>query len=705
MLAAACGGQPWNMPYPAQDQQANVLYSTFEARPKHLDPARSYSSNEVEFTGQIYEPPLQYHYLDRPYRLIPLTAARLPEPYFLDAKGERLPVGAPVSAVAYSVYEIEIQPGIRYQPHPAFAEDSSGNLVNLDLSSDELNQIHHLSEFDNVGTRELIAEDYVYQIKRLAHPKLQSPIFGLMAQYIDGLDELAAALAEAKKRHPEEFLDLRDFVLRGVDVVDRYRYRIKIKGLYPQFLYWLAMPFFAPIPYEADQFYAQPQLEARNISFDWYPVGTGPYMLAKNDPNMEMVLERNPNFHGERYPSIGELSDAQAGLLRDADAPLPFLDKIVFKLEKETIPYWNKFLQGYYDTSGISSDSFDQAIRFGGAGEARLTDDMMAQGIRLVTSVGTSTYYIGFNMMDPVIGGNSERARKLRQAISIAVDYEEFISIFLNGRGIAAHGPVPPGIFGFSEGESGINPVVYDWVNGKATRKPIERAQELLAQAGYPNGVDAQTGQTLVLNFDVTASSGPDEKAQLDWWRKAFRKLNIELVVRATDYNRFQDKMLKGNAQIYEWGWNADYPDPENFLFLLYGPHGKAKYQGENASNYANPEFDQLFDQMKNKINGPERQQLISRMLTLVRHDAPWLWGYHPKSYGLYHSWFSNAKPNQMANNTLKYKRIDPVLREQKRLEWNPPIFWPLLLVVGVLMAVVYPAFVAYRRRLWARAL
>lgn len=86
-------------------------------------------------------------------------------------------------------------------------------------------------------------------------------------------------------------------------------------------------------------------------------------MLAENDPNRRMVLLRNPNFHGERYPCEGEAEDAAAGLLVDCGKPLPFIERAVFTREKEAIPYWNKFLQGYYDASGISSDSFDQAVR------------------------------------------------------------------------------------------------------------------------------------------------------------------------------------------------------------------------------------------------------------------------------------------------------------------------------------------------------
>ena len=386
-------------------------------------------------------------------------------------------------------------------------------------------------------------------------------------------------------------------------------------------------------------------------------------------------------------------------MLADAGKPLPFVDRVVFKLEKENIPYWNKFLQGYFDTSGISSDSFDQAIQFNSAGDATLTDTMREKGIRLETTIATSTSYMGFNMLDPVIGGDSVRARKLRQAVSIALDYEEYISIFLNGRGIAAQGPIPPGIFGYVDGAHGINSIVYDWVNNEPQRKPLAIAQKLLDEAGYKNGIDPDTGNPLILNFDTPSGSGPDSKARLDWMRKQFAKLNIQLVIRNTDYNRFQDKMLKGSAQIYQWGWNADYPDPENFLFLLYGPNAKAAKNGENAANYDNPEFNRLFEKMKVMDNTPARQAIIDAMVEIARRDAPWVWGFNPKQFSLYHAWFGNANANQMVNNSLKYKRIDPQLRARLRDEWNPPVMWPLGLIAVLLLLGSLPAVVTYWRK------
>ena len=695
-LMASCSDR-LNTPYPDSETGANVLYSAFSERPKHLDPARSYSSNEVEFTGQIYEPPLQYHFLKRPYTLIPLTAEAVPRPRYVDAAGNALPDDAPAASIAESVYEIRIRPGIRYQPHPAFARDEAGRYRYHALPASEIAGKTRIRDFGHSGTRELVAADYVYQIKRLANPRLSSPIFGLMSEHIVGLKALGETLEKAAKADPVAALKLDDFRLDGAEVVDRHTYRIRIKGKYPQFIYWLAMPFFAPIPWEAEVFYAQPGMADRNLTLDWQPVGTGPYYLAENDPNRRMVLRKNPHFHGETYPAEGSAEDRRDGLLADAGKPLPFVDEAVFSLEKETIPYWSKFLQGYYDSSGISSDSFDQAVQFTSGGNPQLTDSMRDQDIHLITTVAASLWYVGFNMLDPVVGGLGEDRRKLRQALSIAFDYDEFISIFLNGRGIPAQGPIPPGLFGYVEGEAGLNAYVYEAHDGQIRRRSIETAKKLLAEAGYPNGRNVKTGEPLVLYFD-TMASGPDAKSRLDWMKKQLDKLNVQLVVRGTDYNRFQDKIRKGNAQLFEWGWNADYPDPENFLFLLYGPHKKVVSGGENAANYDNPEFNRLFERMKDMDNGPGRQQVIDAMLEIVRRDAPWIFAYYPKSFGLRHGWVHNVKPNLMANNTLKYRRIDPALREIRRAEWNKPVLWPIGLLLAGLVAVIAPAVIAWRR-------
>ena len=682
ILLNGCEDLQLNNPYTEDEGKQSVLYQSFSERPKHLDPATAYSENEYAFIAQIYEPLFQYHYLKRPYQLTPLTATKLPDIIYLDKTGKFLPENAAEQEIAYTDYVLNIQSNIHFQPHPALAKNVQGEYQYHQLSAEQIQSYKALSDFKEVGTRELTAEDYVQQIKRLAHPKMQSPIAEIMKNYIVGFDDFSKQVADKKKT------DIKSIPMSGLEIINPYQYRIRIKGKYPQFLFWLSMPFFAPMPWEADVFYEQPGLADKNITLDWYPIGTGPYLLAENNPNRRMILLKNPNFHVETYPADGEPEDEQKGLLVDAGKKLPFIDKVVFMLEKETIPYWNKFLQGYYDASGIASDSFDQAIQFTGSGGVALTDSMKDKGIQLQTLVETSDFYMGFNMLDTTVGGDTERARKLRQAISIAVDYEEFISIFRNGRGVVAQGAIPPGIFGFAEGKDGINTYAFNWHDNKPQRKGIAEAQQLMIEAGYPNGIDPTTKEALILNFD-TASVSVDDRPTMNWYRKQFEKIGIKLVIRATDYNRFQEKMRSGNEQIFVWGWNADYPDPENFFFLLYGPNSKVKFGGENAVNYQNVEFDRLFEKMRNMDNTPERYQIIQQMQEVIRHDSPWIFGFHPKNFSLYHSWYSNLKPNLMANNRLKYTRLDLESRAEKRKLWNHPVLWPFAIGIILLLSVV----------------
>lgn len=716
----ACGKSP-NNPYveTAEDKKLNTLYTAFTARPKHLDPAQSYTSDEAEFTYQIYEPLFQYHYLKRPYQLEPLAAAEMPVPVYLDETGNVLPDDASLDAVKTSVYTIRLKPGIKYQPHPAFAKDAQGNFLYHQLGDDARKYSSPL-QFEQQGTRELTAHDYVYEIKRLASSRIVSPILGHMGEYVVGLGELSKTLQEHDKALKEKiqketgsafppatadlpWLDLRKFDLPGAEAIDDHTLEIRVNGKYPQFIYWLAMPFFAPIPWEADAFYSQKGFVENNLVLDWWPVGTGAYMLTENDPNSRMVLSRNPNHRGEPYPSEGEPGDEAKGLLADAGKTMPFIDRVVFTREKEGIPYWNKFLQGYYDTSGVSADTFDQAIRASADGDAALTPEMEEKGIRLETSLATSMFYLGFNWLDPVVGpGNTaedaRRAKLLRQAIAIAVDWEEFSQIFTNGRAVPAHGPVPPGLFGYEEGEAGYNTQVYKLVDGKPVRKPIEEALALLKQAGYENGIDPKTGQPLTLALDTTGG-GPGDKARFDWYRKQFAKLNMQLDIRATDWNRFQEKIRKGNAQLFFLGWNADYPDPENFLFLLYGPNSRAKTAGENASNYSNAQYDAMFERMKTMPNNDERAQIISQMTDLVQDDVPWLFAFVPQQFGLIHEWYGNVKPNDLARNNIKYKTIDTAKRDEARKEWNKPEWWPIPVLLIALALFIWPAWAAWKRR------
>ncbi len=687
-----------NNPYSQSQTHQKVYYTSFAEQPKTLDPARSYSSNEYQFIAQIYEPLLEYDYLARPYELVPLSAAEMPDISYLDAQFNPI-VDFSRQNIAYSVYSVRLKRGMHYQPHPALARDEKGQYRYLQLPANylETQSISHLSDFSETGTREVIADDYIYQIKRLANPAISSPIYGLMSDAILGFKEFGQQFA--KDLNGKRFIDLRRYPLRGLKKIDDYTLQITIKGQYPQFLFWLAMPFFAPIPWEADQFYAQPGMRKNNFSLDWYPLGSGPFMLTENNPNRHMILKKNPNYQAQFLPRFATVDDEKAGYLSNVGKSMPFLDEVIYTLEKESIPRWNKFLQGYYDLSGVTTDSFDQVIHMNPQGRPALTKAMLDKKINLTDTMESNIFYLGFNMRDPVVGGQSERARKLRQAISIAVNLEEYLAIFYNGRGRTAQGPIPPGIFGHDDGAKGINPYVYQWKEHQAIRRSLKEAKAWLRAAGYKKGVDPKTGRALVLNYDVAMTTRPDEKAQLDWMRKQLAHIGIDLNLRATEYNRFQEKMRYGNAQIFYWGWNADYPDPENFLSLLYGPNSKVAYGGENAANYHNEKYDRLFELMRNRPNDDIRKKLIDQMLEIVRHDAPWIWGINTEMLTLSQQWVNPVKPNAFSYNTLKYMTVDVPLRHKLRQQWNQAVFWPLLLLVLLVMLSMIPLVWIYRKQ------
>ena len=678
-----------NNPYPKPEHDQEIYYSTFSEEPKHFDPAISYSSDEYRFIQQIYEPPLRYHYLKRPYELIPLTAEAVPQPRYFDANGQALLADAPAESVARAVYEVRIRPGIMYQQHPCFAKTESGEWLYRNLTKADVKGFDEVKDFPATGTRELVAADYVYQIKRMADPSLSCPILSTLRDYILGMEAYSTAIAAGQKDAP--FL--------GVEVVDRYAYRIILKTKYPQFVYWLAMPFFAPMPKEAIDFYSQPAVEARNITIDRFPVGTGAYRIESLLSHKEIVLVKNENFRVERYPSAGEPDDRETGLLDDAWEIVPFIPRVVYKLEKEYIPRWNKFLQGYYDASGISSDTFDSAVAFNDTGDPRAGEAMKSKRIVLRTSIEPTTIYLAFNMLDETVGGYTPEKQKLRQAISIVLDYEEYTEIFLNGRGVSSQGPVPPGIFGYEAGEVGINPYVYDWdaETQRPVRKSIEAAQRLLAEAGYPGGQDSK-GNPLIVSFD-NAWNSAGATARLTWMRNKLEQLGITMENRTTDYNRFRDKVKNGNFQIILWGWHADYPDAENFMFLLYGPNGRATHGGENTANYDSAAYNRHFEQMKNMENSPERLAIIREMTHLLQQDAPWVFTYHPVSFGLSHQWVKNSKPSALGGGNLKYLRVDAGQRSENRQAWNQPVVWPLWVCVALLVLGTIPAVITIWKR------
>jgi ABC-type transport system substrate-binding protein len=710
-VAAGCNNNPW-----ADGSAAsNTLYSAVqESSPRHLDPTASYWNNETTWTYQIYEPPYGYHYLKRPFQLVPKSAAAVAKPRFIDKNGQPLPDDASAAQVAESVYDVPIKPGIRFQPHPAFAKDEQGRYRYHAMKATELGERRTPLDFEFQGTRELVAEDFVYALKRQATTRITAPIFSTFAEYVVGLREYGDLIKkeDAKLRQgldpasqDKPFLDFRQWPLAGVSAPEKHLLRIRIKGKYPQWSYWMQMTFTAPIPWEADAFYAQPGMAERGLSLDHWPVGTGPYMMTEFIKDRRHVMKRNPNYHGDTYPCEGMPGDKEAGLLADCGKAMPFIDTIVSTVERETVPRRGKFRQGFYDLEVFERTDMGMEYLVAMQDSEEVRQEYLDKGFRLNKGSDVNSYFIAFNMLDPVVGDGQTptekaRNRKLRQAISIAVDWEEYSKVFPKKAGQTAMSPLPAGIYGSREGTpEGVNPVTHEWKDGKAVRRPLAVARRLMEEAGYPNGRDAKTGKPLVINYDFYAQPTPENKAEIDWVVRQFAKLDIQLEVRATDNNQFQDKVRKGKYQVFWLGWNADYPDAENFMFLLYGPTGKTKYDGENTANYANPEYDRLYQQMKTLEDGPEKQKLIDEMVRIVREDAPWTMGFFPYASGAAQQWVHNYKPAILIRDQGRFLRLDVNQRMAAQAAWNRQVWWPLLGMLAVVLALFWVARNHFRKR------
>ncbi len=703
----AVGFRPVNSPYPAGDEGKSILYRTVVIEEKTWDTAIIYSSIIVD---EVVESLFAYHLLKRPYELVPLIAESMPKP----KRQKRVFQGKEIDAVVYS---IPIRRGILYQDHPCFVES------NHHLTPKDVRGLKNVRDLKNTGTRELVARDFLLAVCRLADPRLDCPVYEVLANNILGMAEYRLRLeAELEKQRVERKatagifynaesdekyrpIDL-DYLALAEDMPftapDSYTFEIVMKQPYPQIMAWMSMTFFAPVPSEVLAFYNQTILLKKSMSLNTDMVGTGPYVLHMSDPVHQIVLERNPNYRPDFYPTLAKpkpddveavahyAAMKAAGMLEDSGKPIPSIDRIVYRMEKESIPRWRKFLQGYYDESRVEAELFDETLRLSSKSASVLTPELERRDIRMVNGQSALFKWFEINMNDKVIGGYSDKQCKLRQALCIAYDTEEYIELFNNGLGFPSYGPIPPGIFGQTDDEQGINPYVYNWNadQGRAVRKPIEEARTLLAEAGYPDGVDS-SGKQLEIEF-MTASTTPRAMAEITFLRRQFEKLNIRLTVKQIDINRLEENRESGSFQICRAGWMADYLDPENFLFFFNNsaPGGAGN---ESGFRYHSLEFAAPYQQMQELPDSPERLAVIRTMLRTLQRDSPVIFEMHPVFYSLYHEWVYNATPDLMLGR-VKYLRIDPGLREEYRRKYNQPQYGTLVVFLLGLAAFAIPA-------------
>lgn len=641
LLVGLCGCG--NDPYPPGATARPILFRALPDDPKTLDPTVAYIVSDAQIVDLIYPCYFRYHFLKRdPYVLELNFGAEQPkrEPYLYTVTQS----GHTVQKHGES-WTFRIKRGLRFQDDPCFPHGKG---------------------------REIKAADFIYSFRRMADPAIPCPVLSYFEDKVIGLHEYAKYNRDRQKhdlpadyRRPVEGLQL--------DPHDPYTFRILLNQPYPQLRYLMAMHFTTPIPHEAPERYGE--------DYARHPVGSGPYLLAEYWPRQRVVLKVNPNRNYEVYPSDGAPGDREAGLLKDAGKKLPLTNEIIFTVMREAITGWNLFLQGYQDSWRVTQTNYQQVM----TQQGKLSPEMIRKGVRLYRSSGPDIYYFAFNMRDPVVGGYTERHKKLRQAISIAFDAQAFIDLQSQGNGRPAQFLIPADIYGWERNY--LNP--YRQYN-------IKKAKRLLAEAGYPNGIDRRTGDRLTIYYD-----NPETDAAGRQWvglvAKQFEAVGIRMESRSWRANVFDDKVRNGDFQFIFYGWIGDYPDPENFALLLYGPNGHSK--GVNYSSYDNPEYNRMFEQMRSMDDGPERMAIIRRMRDIAVEDCPWIFLYHPDDLAIVNKWLLNVKPHPMAVDTLKYLRVDGRERARLQAAWNKPNYWPAVAIAVFLILGTLPAAEVVRRR------
>ena len=565
-----------------------TLYG-FSGRIRGFDPACAADVASILALGNVYEGLLQYSYLARPYTVEPCLCEALPE-----FSGDGLTV------------TFRIKPNIYFQDDPCFTAGGGRG-------------------------RELVAEDFVYSIKRVADVKTGSGGYWAFDGRIVGLDEFRAASKTAP---------VTDYgaEVEGLRAIGPRTLSITLKRPYPQLLWVLALNYAMAVPREAVEFYGR--------DFAMHPVGTGPYTLKRHMPNYRLEFVRNAKWaetgRVERYPAAAPGVAEAGALLADAGKAIPFSDRIVQYIVADSSTMWLMFLNGQVALSDIPRDNWNSVV---GPGRA-LAAELAERGIRLHAAPALETHYIGFNMDDPVVGPNL----KLRQALACAFDAEEWIR-FHDRRVIRANGPLPQGVAGYEEKPP---PYAFDLV----------RARGLLAEAGYPDGLDPATGRRLVLKLDVGRPNDPEMRAGVELLAGFFDRIGIVLEPVYNTFPAFLARVERRQAQMFRLGWVADYPDGQNFFQLFYGPNASP---GPNRANHADAEFDAMYEQARALPDGEERRALYRRMSDSVTRACPWIFLHHPLSYSLSHGWLKNYAPHDFPGGMSKYYRVDEAMRGAPR--------------------------------------
>ena len=537
----------------------------------------------------IYEPMLSYDYLARPVKLVPRTLEALPT---IEDGGK--------------TYVCKLRKGIFFTPDPAFRGKP----------------------------RELTSADYAYALKRVVDPAVKSTWGWLIESRVIGVSEAQAKAAKAGK------FDY-DAPLAGIEVADRYTLKIHLREADPRFVYVLAMSQTSAVAREV--------VEAYGIDFGAHPVGTGQFMLGEYKRSSKIVLEANPGFREWTYVPAGPIppeSQAIAAALKGKR--LPLVGRIEISVIEEGQAEWLAFLNRELDMlERLPPEFIDEAIVGG-----KLSAKLAAKGIQHEMLRRPETWWIYFNMEDPVVGGYTPEKIALRRAIGMGYNTDEYIRVIRKGRAVPAQSIIPPDIAGYDPNFK-PNAQIYDPAAARA----------LLDRFGYKDRDgdgyrEMPDGKPLVIEYWSPPTSLFRQMDEL--LKKNMDAIGIKIVFRKDRVSELRKMARLGKIPMRYDAWYADYPDAENFMQQLYGPNKG----GENNARFNLPAYNELYDQARKLPDSPERTRLFDKMTELALAYAPWRLSENRLEDQLMQPWVKNYKPHPIRSQSWAYIDIDSSLRK-----------------------------------------
>ena len=635
LVCASCDNNP--NPPPLREKRADgtpwqVRYGGMSEDPRSFDPQFAYDQMSRRVLEPIYDTLLEYH---------PMKT----DPYEVQA--------GMLEAVPVKEISADGKPGYlcRLKPTARFHDDIC---------------------FPGGKGRTVTSRDVQYAFQRLCDPKVESPFLANFSEYLPGMQ---AAHDAAEKSGKFDY----DAPFPAIEIIDERTFRIHLTQPYPQLIYWLAFQCTTPVAREAVEYHDGKEHDGvvREDFHKFKAVGTGPFRVVQYVPRQRVRLERVEGYATSTFPTDGFPPEKAEWLKTLAGQPLPLIDEMNFAIIRENLPIFILTRQGYLDGMGVNKDAFGAMITPG----RELAPKYRERGMTLEKDVEPSTFWISFNMDDPVVGKNP----KLRQALSACYDRQTYSDIFWNSVAPVAEQLIPPGIPGHSR--EWRNPYGYN----------LEKAQRLLAEAGYPGGIDPKTGRPLELTMEMV-SVGSEDRQRAEFEQRCFERIGVKVKISENTFARLLQKEDSGDFQMTSGtGWGADYPDPENYFFLFYSKNTPPA--GKNVTRFKIAEFDRMFEEMKAMENSPERLEIVRRMNTLLAEECPVILNFHKAFYSAVQPWAPRTNNNLMLEGGVKYTVVDSALRARMRKEWNRKPLWPLAVFAGLLVIAAGAAIRINRKR------